>query len=190
MFLRLGLLTIRHFLGFSSIFAFAGINEKCQMFRKHLQLLKPALNDSNLVRFTGCIHRSTFSFGAFKDHFALLKHLRNEFLPICDSSRHYEFCIEFITDKDSHTNVIESLLQMPQMRRSNSNVRIELNRVYYNGQLPVEAIVQWLNQEPDQNDIIYRKKQQEKCLTIKLFSINNILRMCRRLVEVFVEFMS
>ena len=76
---------------------------------------------------------------------------------------------------------------MPQIRRS--NVGIEFNGVY-NSQLPVEAIVQWLNQEPVQNDIIYRKKQQEKCLTIKLSSIYNILRMCRRSVEVFVEFMS
>ena len=76
---------------------------------------------------------------------------------------------------------------MPQIRRS--NVGIELNRVF-DTQLPVEAIVQWLNQEPDPLDVIYRKKQQEKCLTIKLSSIYNILRMCRRSVEVFVEFMS
>ena len=163
------------------------IDKKCQMFRKHLQSLKPALNDLNLVRFTGCICEFYFSLSAFKDHFALLKHLRDELLPICDSSRNYEFYILFITDKDSHTNVIESLLQMPQMRRS--NVGIEFNCVY-DSQLPVETIVQWLNQEPDQNDVIYRKKQQEKCLTIKLSSINNILRMCRRSVEVFVEFLS
>ena len=70
---------------------------------------------------------------------------------------------------------------MPQIRRS--NVGIELNRVY-NTQLPVEAIVQWLNQEPDPLDVIYRKNQQEKCLTIKLFRINNLLQMFRRLVEV------
>ena len=157
------------------------------MFRKQLQSLKPALNDSNLVRFTGCIHGSTFRPSAFKDHFALLKHLRDELLPICDSSRHYEFYIEFYSDRDSQTNVIESLLQMPQIRRS--NVGIELSGVI-DSQLPVEAIVQWLNQESDQNDVIYRKKQQEKCLTIKLPTINNLLRMCRRLVEVFVEFMS
>ena len=155
------------------------------MFRKRLQSLKPALNDSNLVRFTGCIYESDFIPSAFKNHFALLKHLHDKFLPICDSSRHYEFYIEFITDEDSHTNVIESLLQM---RRSNVGIEIELNRVS-NSHLPVEAILQWLNQEPDQNDVI-RKKQQEKCLTIKLPGINNLLRMCRRLVEVFVEFMS
>ena len=150
------------------------------MFRKRLQSLKPALNDSNLVRFTGCIYESYYNPIAFKDHFALLKHLRNEFLLICDSSRHYEFYIEFYSDRDSQTNVIESLLQMPQIRRS--NVGIELSGVYAS-QLPVEAIVQWLNQEPDQNDVI-RKKQQEKCLTIKLPTINNLLRMVRRLVEV------
>ena len=156
------------------------------MFRKQLQSLKPALNDSNLVRFTGCIFRSDFNSIAFEDHFALLKHLRNEFLPICDSSRNYEFFIKFYSDWDSQTNVIESLLQMPQIRRS--NVGIELSGVYAS-QLPVEAIVQWLNQESDQNDVI-RKKQQEKCLTIKVPGINNLSRMVRRLVEVFVEFMS
>ena len=163
------------------------IGKKCQMFRKRLQSLKSALNDSNLVRFTGCIYESDFIPSAFKNHFALLKHLHDKFLPICDSSRNYEFYIEFITDKNSHTNVIESLLQMPQIRRS--NVGIEFSRVF-NSQLPVEAIVQWLNQEPDPLDAVYRKKQQEKCLTIKLSSINNLFRMCRRLVEVFVEFMS
>ena len=121
----------------------------------------------------------------FKDHFALLKHLRDELLPLCDSSRHYEFFITFLTDRDSHTNVIESLLQMPQIRRS--NVGIELNCVF-DTQLPVEAIVQWLNQEPDPLDVTYRKKQQEKCLTIKshCISLSNLLKMCRRLVEVFV----
>ena len=70
---------------------------------------------------------------------------------------------------------------MPQIRRS--SVGIELIGVY-NSQLPVEAIVQWLNQEPNPLDVIYRKKQQEKCLTIKLRSINNLLQMFHRLVEV------
>ena len=155
------------------------IEKKRQKFRKRLQSLKPALMDSNSVYFTG--HIGDRWYIDFKDHFALLKHIRTEFLSLCDSSRHYEFFIEFFKDKDSHTNVVESLLQMPQIRRS--NVGIKLYRVF-NTQLPVEAIVRWLNQEPDPLDVTYRKKQQKKCLTIKLFSISNLLQMFRRLVEV------
>ena len=154
------------------------IKRKRQKFRKHFQSVKSALKDSNSVCFTGNIR--DWCRIDFKDHFALLKHIREELLPLCDSSRHYIFFIEFCKDKDSHTNIIESLLQMPQIRRS--NVGIELYRVF-NCHLPIEAIVQWLNQEPDPLDVTYRKKQ-EKCLKIKLFNIINLLQMFRRLVEV------
>ena len=156
--------------------------KKRQKFLERLQSFKPALKDSNSVYFIG--HIGDRLYIDFEDHFALLKYIRTELLSLCDLSRHYEFFIEFNKDKDSHTNVIESLLQMPQIRRS--SVGIELIGVY-DSQLPVEAIVQWLNQEPDPLDVIYRKKQQEKCLTIKLRSINNLLQMFRRLVEVPVS---
>ena len=127
----------------------------------------------------------------FEDHFAVLEHLHNELLPICDSSRHYEFIIEILFDAsgpNAATNVIESLLQMPQIVVC-SNVTIEVrNYPSVLIDLPVEAIAKWLNQKSDNpTRVIDQKnaKKQEKFLAIHLFEVHNELEVVDNLREVY-----
>ena len=179
---------------------------KQRLFLKHLQVLKPAFVDSNLFLFTARISqyfaaplwcsscfKEMFSID-FEDHFALLEHLRNKLLPICDSSRHYEFQIEIIfaaSGPNVATNVIESLLQMPQIVVC-SNVTIEVrNYPSVLIDLPVEAIVKWLNQKPDTDNPTGVIDQQnankhEKFLAIHLVAIHNELEVIANLTEVFL----
>ena len=178
---------------------------KQRLFLKHLQVLKPALVDSNLFYFTARINQyfaapawlspyfKERSLVDFEDHFALLEHLRNKLLPICDSSRHYEFQIEIIfaaSGPNAATNVIESLLQMPQIVAC-SNVKIDVrDHRFVATHLPLEAIAKWLNQKPDTDNptgVINQmnSKKQEKFLAIHLFAIQNELEVIANLTEVY-----
>ena len=181
------------------------LHSKRRQFLKHLQVLKPALVDSNLFIFTARISqyfaaplwcsscfKDMFSID-FEDHFALLEHLRNKLLPICDSSRHYEFQIEIIfaaSGPNAATNVIESLLQMPQIVAC-SNVKIDVrDHRFVATHLPLEAIAKWLNQKPDTDNptgVINQmnSKKQEKFLAIHLFAIQNELEVIANLTEVY-----
>ena len=85
------------------------IAEKCQSVVDYLLPLK--LNDLNLIHFNATIDENNRS--DFSDHSQLIDHLRNEFLPICGSSRGYKFEISF--DELSRTDLIAKILQMPQI---------------------------------------------------------------------------
>ena len=86
------------------------IEEKCQLFGDLLPEIKGALNDSNEIFFGAGINQKDQS--EFNDHSTLIGYLRDEFLPICDSSRRYEFFINFDSDQDSGSKVISSILKM------------------------------------------------------------------------------
>ena len=181
---------------------------KKRLFLQHLQVLKPALVDTNLFRFTAriCLRfTAPFCFSGpnykdlffkdFEDHFAVLEHLRNKLLPICNSSRHYEFEIVFSTisssDPNAATNLIESLLKLPQIVVC-SDVKIDVRDCRSVATLlPVEAIAKWLNQKSnDPTGVNGQKngKKKEKFLEIYLFEIQNGLKMVSRLTEVYCLF--
>ena len=178
---------------------------KQRVFLQNLRVLKPALVDSNLFRFTARVisqrfqsANSLFYFNGhfsvhFKDHFAVLEHLRNKLLPICGSSRRYEFRIEILSyDNAAATNVIESLLQMPQIAVcSNVTIDVLVCRLTIATLLPVEAIAKWLNQTSDEAtgvNVQKNMKKQEKFLAITSFVIQNELEMVGRLTEVYCLF--
>ena len=126
----------------------------------------------------------------------MLEHLRNKLLPICGSSRHYEFIIniDFCRDRRNAaaTNIIESLLQMPQIVAC-SNVSIEVLTYQFGVRLPVEAIAKWLNQtsvDPTGVNGKTNAKKQEKFLAIYLNAkpIQNELELVGRLTEVYYLF--
>ena len=126
------------------------IEEKCKFIESYLLPIKQALNDSDMVEFHAEISENNRNY--FSDHSKLLDYIRNRFLPICISSRGYEFQIRFVSDGNSIKNMIVSILEMDKIRRC-SNVTIEM----FNGEqnrnefpvLPVEEISTWLERSAD-----------------------------------------
>ena len=112
--------------------------KKCEKVKEYLQPVKNALKDSKSIRFVGDIDQDDKS--SFSDHSVLLGYLSEQLLQICDSSRRYEFQINFYSDKNSCTNVISSLLQMPPISRC-SNFDIMLFFTEEAQKLPVEALL-------------------------------------------------
>ena len=149
------------------------INEICQTCVNHLRPIKEVLNGS-LLSFCGTIHQDRPDLLA-----KLLEHLRDELLPICALARGYKFEIYLCSDENAGTNVIDQILQMPQVDRS-SNVKFEL---YYSSpstlksiQLPVKAISNWLHRTYDGIKII-GQTQTKRCLEIETFKITNATKM-------------
>lgn len=156
------------------------ISKKCQLSVKHLQPLKAALKESNLIYFVGRICQKNLD--EFQDHSQLINHLREELLPICNSARLYKFRICFNSDKNSTANVITSILEMVH----GSNVEIELYSHNPN-KLPIDSIAKWLGQEGNRINAIDQKKQV-KFLKIQLVGIQNVFEMCGHLTEVISKF--
>lgn len=123
----------------------------------------------------------------FENHSQLLDYLRNKLLPICASSRGYEFVIWFFnSDKDDNgtgtADIISSVLQFPQIV-SCSNV--ELNPCQLKSTaLPVEAISNWLHR--NYLDGHGLENRRERCLQISVQNIINGLEMCQNLKKVSI----
>ena len=155
------------------------IQEKCQFFAGLLPAIKGALNDLKEICFDGRISENDPS--NFSNHSTLIDYIRGEFLPICDSSRRYRFEIDFSSDKDAATNIVSSILKMPQIVRC-LNVEICISTGHPN-KLPVGEIVRWLNQKINQIGFI-GKKDEEKFLKIHSWQIQDELGICEHLTEV------
>ena len=97
----------------------------------------------------------------FRDPLHLLNHLRNELLPICDSTYNYEFFISFLSHEASATDIIDSILQMPPIN-SSTNVKFDLYHPNTYGEtltrLPIDAVSAWLDRP---NDVIMKCKRQQ-----------------------------
>ena len=165
------------------------IKNKCQKIEKYLQPIKNALKDSNSIRFFADINQDDQS--SFSDHSSFLSYLDEQLLKICNSSRRYEFEITFRSDKNAGTNFISSLLQMPPISRC-SHFDITLFFTKKAMQLPVEAILDWLNRMIDgrKTDI---RIAQEIFMRIYTREIQNVTEMCDHLTKVrfiFISFLS
>ena len=160
------------------------INEICQTCVNYLRPIKEVLNGS-LLSFFAIIHQVRPD--QFDNHSKLLEHLRDELLPICDLGRGYKFQLYFFSDESSHTNVIDQILQMPQVDRS-SNVKFELD--YYSPrnstQLPIKAISNWLHRTYDDIKNI-GQTQTKRCLKIATLKIQNATEMFDHIKEVFLH---
>ena len=160
------------------------IEHVCYLFQNKLQSLKAALNDTILTVFYGVINPNGGR--AFKNHSSLLNCIRSELLPICGYSRGYEFRIGFESEEStSSTNVLESLLQMPQLP-SSTRLQIDINmephgtRIWVKTQLPVKAISNWLHCD----NIKGWATKKERVLRIHAI-ILNATEMCSFLKEVY-----
>ena len=174
-FLRFNTVELSYAGGFIRI-ARKTIAQKCQYVVKHLEPLKAALKDTNLIFFDGKINQERND--EFKDHLQLVAHLRDDMLAIWNLSRHYRFRIEFDSDKNAAANVINSILEVFHA----TNVEIVL-RYVNRTKLPVDSIAKWLNQKGGRIGLIDQKKK-EKFLTIEITVIQNTFEMCGHLTEV------
>ena len=154
--------------------------KKCEKVKEYLQPIKNALKDSNSIQFLAGINQDDQAF--FGDHSLLLYYLSEQLLQTCNSSRHYEFRIYFHSDKNSCTNFISSLLQMPAIIRC-SHFEITLRCIEEAMQLPVEAISDWLNRRKTDGRI-----PQEIFMTIRMNEFRNVTDMCDHLSKVRFTF--
>ena len=51
----------------------------------------------------------------FSNTSMLIESLHNGLLPICDSSNSYKFVVDLVSDKNAGTELISSILQLPQI---------------------------------------------------------------------------
>ena len=119
----------------------------------------------------------------FDDHDELLKYLSDRFLPICDKSRGYEFCIGFHLDANTTRFIIASILKMEQVDRC-SNVVIDFPIDVDNGtKLPIDEISNWLHRSCDAGGL------RERSLFIQLEKIESrsfYVEVFTHLKEVFI----
>ena len=75
----------------------------------------------------------------------LIESRHNFLLPICDSSNSYKFVVDLVSDKNAGTELISSILQLPQINRW-PNVSVQLYG--HDGvptQLPVKTLSAFLH---------------------------------------------
>ena len=132
---------------------------KCCLFEDCLNLIKPALKDSNEIFLKATIKQDDPNH--FSDHSSVVVYLRDRLLPICDSSRRYVFSIWFTSDENYASEVISSILQISQVR-SCSHVQIDLFVYNWSDRLPVEDISNWLAQNTDDVVEIYGMRKWKK----------------------------
>ena len=77
------------------------MKDKCYLSEMYLQAIKPTLNNS-LIYFKGMIDRNCLH--CFRDHSELVNYVQNQLLPNCQSSRGYEFYVDFQFDEIESSN--------------------------------------------------------------------------------------
>ena len=153
---------------------------KCRLFEECLDSIKPALKDSNKTCFAAKINQADPN--DFSDHSTVVIYLRDILLPLCNSSRCYEFDINFFSDKHSAADFISSILQISQVRKC-SHVSIKL--IYNESvRLPVEDISNWLVPKSDEGAEICGKKKENRFILIYSYTIPNHREMWDHLKEV------
>ena len=163
------------------------IEEKCDSIENYLRPFKEALNDTKSFEFYGDIDQKVDKFSSSFTQSSLLEYLSQKLLPIFNLSHRYEFDISFVCGEGDATNVIDSILQMPQISRC-SNLDIKLRYIQQPKQLPVETISNWLNRKMDVGTEIIGRTPREIYLGIWLDKIQNAMEMCDHLAEVLFYF--
>ena len=156
------------------------IDEMGQSIVNYLQPLKSALNDSNMIYFSGAINQGQV-FNCFTDHSKLLNHVQEGLMPICNSSRGYNFKIWFYTNNNTGSKVAATILQMPAIARC-STLEINLNYIQEPIRLPVEAISNWLHRRYDGTN----ENRKELFLRFEVYNIENIGDLYEHLKKVII----
>ena len=148
--------------------------------KSHLLPLKPALKDSSITRFLAGISQNDHS-DFSNDQSKLLAYIRHQFLPIFDSSRCYNFIINFHSaENNSTSSLIASILEMNEIKHC-STFEIEIFNFELK-RLPVEEISNWLERSTDvmENTVQIRK---ERFLNIRFYPLNIRMQNGREMFE-------
>ena len=121
------------------------IDEKLHLLQDQLQLFGTALSDLKKITLTVRINKNDHS--QFHNRTQLLDHIREQLLPICDSSPFYSFNIDFQSDRDAAGNFIDQILQLPSINRCRDVYFQYKNETFI--QLPVDSISNWLHRNSD-----------------------------------------
>ena len=121
------------------------IDEKLHLLQDQLQLFGTALSDLKKITLSAKINSNDQS--QFRSHFQLLDHIRDQLLPICDSSPFYSFSIDFQSDNAVAADFIATILQMRPITRCRDVLFIYEKAIFI--QLPVKVISNWLNRDSD-----------------------------------------
>ena len=151
---------------------------KCLLFEDCLNSIKPALKDSNEIRFEANIDQADQN--DFREHSSVIIYLRYSLLPICNSSRRYVFSIWFESDRNYTTEVISSILQISQVQNCSNvyfNIWMEPTR------LPVEDISNWLVPKSD-DGVEICGNMGERSFRIYSFVVTNTQEIWDHLKEV------
>ena len=163
------------------------IEQNCEFIEGHLLPLKSALSDSNMIEFYA--HVSQTSRHAFKDHSELLEYIHSRLLSICNRSRGYKLKIYSKSGKNSATEIIAPLLQMPAIKYCSN---FEIDSIISHGgksNLPVELISDWLVPPVDgmENDV--QNQTKERFLQVTFLSgVQNAREMIDHLKKVCFVF--
>lgn len=158
------------------------------------ELLRPlnlALNGSKLqIR-----HKHDLS--CFNDHSILLDLIANESIPISNVCCNYEFVLDISCDFD-FGNFIGKILQFDSIKRSNDVLFDCDYHISRRIELPIQAIVNWLNCNPDESGATgrntgnRREKDDKRYLKITIRSsvkniYKNVLTMLDRVEKVILD---
>ena len=171
-----------HFLRFNTVFLYYGpgsqsIDEKLHLLQNQLQLFKTVFSDLKEINLSAKINQNDQR--QFRNHSQLLGHLREQVLPICNSSSFYSFHIDFQSENDGAANFIAQILQMCPINRGREVYFHYTNETFI--QLPVEDISNWLNRNSDDGIGCTGTGQSKKELKIALnnrIRIQNAVEMC------------
>ena len=142
-----------------------------------MQLFGTALSDLKKITLSAKINPNDQS--QFRNHFQLLDHIRDQLLPICDSSPFYSFEIDFQSDNNAAGNVIGQILQLPSINRCQVYFFCK-NETFI--QLPVEVISNWLNRNFDDGIGGTGQSKKERILAMNhRIRIQNVVEMCDHL---------
>ena len=162
------------------------IDEKLQLLQHQLQLFKTAFSDLKEITLSANINQNDQT--QFHDHTHLLDHLREQLLPICNSSSvdNYNFFVDFQSDNDGAADFIAQILQMRPIIRCREVYFDYDNETFI--QLPVEVIANWLNRdsdgEIDSTETGQSKKERYLGMNNQI-KIQNAVEMCDRMRMVF-----
>ena len=114
----------------------------------------------------------------------MLEHLREQLLPICDSSPQYSFHIDFQSDKDEAADFIAQILQIGPITRCQEVSFYYGNETFI--QLPVEVISNCLNRGKIGSTETGQSKKELILAMNSRNKIQNAVEMCDRLKMVFL----